>query len=173
MALLLFGATVGCGGVTTTATSRDGGIHGEVDEVSDGGRTSNCTKDSDCTAGQNGRCVTGRLEHQCSYDGCYVDGDCTGGGVCLCGRSAASSNGANHRTLKAGCRVDSDCGPNDVCSPSFDSGCGAYGGTFGYFCHTPEDTCANDSEFMSEPGGYCAFDYRVGKWACGCTQCAG
>jgi hypothetical protein len=89
----------------------------------DGGTSSSvicdCTMDSDCTKGPNGRCgqwipppVLG-----CSYDECFQDSDCDGGAPCECRPSNASS--ASNMCIHGGnCTVDSDCGPGGYCSPS-------------------------------------------------------
>jgi hypothetical protein len=48
--------------------------------------------------------------------------------------------------------VDSDCA-SGYCSPSVGS-LGTFYGIQGYYCHTPKDTCSNDSDCGG--GGYCA-----------------
>jgi hypothetical protein len=80
------------------------------------------------------------------------------------------------------CQVDSDCGPGGFCSPSrFDinssvDAIGVLGGGMilsGYFCHTSEDYCVNDSdcdtiECVSEQGCQsvdCAYSTEE-RWDC-------
>jgi hypothetical protein len=130
-----------------------------------------CTKNADCTAGENGRCVgNGHSGYQCSYDTCFSDADC-GAAVCAC----ATSDGANH-CLTANCHVDTDCpsiGGNvtGFCSPSLGS-CGNYSGTVGYFCHTADDECTNDAD-CGGASAYCQYERTIGHWRCSTTQCAG
>ncbi|HEX3851869.1 MAG TPA: hypothetical protein VHW01_12940 [Polyangiaceae bacterium] len=131
-----------------------------------GGAECQCTQDSDCTAGQNGRCQPrspGPAGLQCSYDYCHNDDGCPQSSVCEC-RPDAGSQIANYCTKPGTCRVDSDCGVGGFCSPSQ---AGQWCGTL-YFCHTPGDTCLNDSDCPSagiSPG--CNFDLTSRHWACG------
>jgi len=78
-----------------------------------------CTSDSDCTEGTNGRC--GRWIPPpvlaCSYDECFQDSDCEGGALCGC-RPSSSSSAPNVCVKGGNCTVDSDCGPGGYCSPS-------------------------------------------------------
>lgn len=136
-----------------------------------------CSSDSDCTEGINGRCYNSRFETVCSYDTCFSDSEC-GDSACICrgGSGGVGSFGAN-RCIGGGCQTDSDCGAGGFCSPSFGD-CGDFGGTVGYFCRTCEDECLNDSDCTEETGpfgggGYCAFNPAVGHWACSYSQCAG
>ena len=139
-----------------------------------------CQMDSDCvdgTKGQNGRCVFSRIGAICSYDECFDDSTC-GGKVCLCRPSGETSATvqANHCLVQGGCRTDSDCGSGGACSPSF-STCGAYTGVVAYYCHTPTDSCLDDSDCPAVDGGggpgYCMFSPEGGKWICGYSQCVG
>jgi hypothetical protein len=60
--------------------------------------------------------------------------------------------------------VDAVCGVGGFCSPSqYGQWCGTV-----YYCHTPADTCLNDSDCPSVgvyPG--CNFDPAMQHWACG------
>lgn len=147
-----------------------------------------CSEDSDCAAGKNGRCERGFL-FQCSYDECFVDSDCAGKAPCGC-RESGQSGVSNVCLTSGNCRVDGDCGPNGYCSPSalrlcgcpstelcpdsaacFDlagtrvpcGGCGDSCG-HGYFCHTPDDTCLDDSDCCGE--GSCNYDSVRHRWDC-------
>jgi hypothetical protein len=132
---------------------------------------SNCSSDADCTAGANGRCIdyNGPIPtcypNTCSYDTCFSDSDCPKDQPCLC-RGSADSNVAN--TCKAGgnCAIDSDCGPGGECSPgSTQYWCGVPG----YFCHTAQDTCVNDSDCPANASGHaqeCDYDVQAGYFAC-------
>ena len=53
--------------------------------------------------------------------------------------------------------------------------CGAYAGTIGYQCHTPQDECTDDSDCASSTmgAGYCMHSPTVGHWVCGYGQCVG
>jgi hypothetical protein len=124
-----------------------------------------CMQDSDCTKGANGRCQgTGPIAGlECSYDECTTDQDCPTASACEC-RPDSSSQIANYCTKPGTCRVDSDCGAGGFCSPSQ---AGQWCGTL-HYCHTPQDTCLNDSDCASDgifPG--CNFDPASGHWACG------
>jgi hypothetical protein len=124
----------------------------------------NCTSDADCTQGKNGRCLAQgpAISYQCSYDQCFADTDCAASAPCLC-RSSAADPEPNVCATGSDCRVDSDCGPNGYCSPS---DCGYGLGT--YFCHTPADTCVDDSDCGGTTSNMrCLFDTTAKHWACG------
>jgi hypothetical protein len=156
----------------------------------DGGQppSGDCQKDSDCTKGVNGRCVVVRGCYMaCSYDECTQDSDCAGNVPCQC-RDSASSTASNWCLKNSNCRVDGDCGPGGYCTPSQLDGCmrmctvpcepgtHCYAGSTevpcwcgqscgaGYFCHTPCDSCTDDSD-CSEPGSACTHQ-PTGGWAC-------
>ena len=143
--------------------------------------TGTCKMDSDCvdgTMGQNGRCVPSRFGATCTYDRCFDDSTC-GGRVCLCrpdGETTASLR-VNGCLSEGNCRTDADCGAGGACSPSF-STCGAYTGVVAYYCHTPQDTCVDDTDCTGSDGGgggpgYCMFSPQGGLWLCAYTQCVG
>ena len=137
--------------------------NGELDEGED--QNGNGRLDS------NGRCVNSGRFAQCTYDECFNDEIC-GGTVCLC-RPEGSIR--NNRCLSRGnCLTDQDCGENGYCSPTLGN-CGNYGGVVGYFCHTPDDLCVNDSECMdSRMGpGSCRFISQNNRWECEYTECVG
>jgi hypothetical protein len=129
-----------------------------------------CNQDSDCTMGQNGRCLVrtfGARVTYCSYDACFADSDCAGNVPCDC--RASPSSDPNVCGTGSNCRVDSDCGPCGFCSPS-DNGsiCGDHDTE--YFCHTGSDTCVDDSDCAPSDTG-CNFDPQTAHWAC-ITQCS-
>jgi hypothetical protein len=74
------------------------------------------------------------------------------------------------------CLVDSDCGPGGYCSPSTGS---CYVNPGPYYCHTPMDTCINDSDCPSVDAGTsscpvltsCAYDPDAGHWGCSNSVC--
>jgi len=121
-----------------------------------------CTRDSDCTAGTNGRCLQyggPACNYHCSYDDCSSDSDCSAHAPCAC-RTSSSDTGANSCATASNCRIDADCGPGGLCSASQ---CGQ-----GYFCHTPKDSCLDDSDCAS---GTCNFDLTSQAWLCtGCIN---
>ena len=131
------------------------------------GPPSSCRGDSECTAGSNGRCVLeggGVAICQCSYDTCTSDSQCTTGGPCACHGSNYLTGG--NTCVPGNCRVDSDCGAGGYCSPSRgESNCG---GLDGYFCHTPSDTCVDDSDCPSGTGGpqMCVHRSSTSRWEC-------
>jgi hypothetical protein len=122
-----------------------------------------CTQDAYCTAGMNGRCISPNFPGPaggsgCSYDACFSDSDCPNNVPCKC-RKQATDNAPNYCASESNCRIDSDCGSNGFCSPSVLDITGAVAGSvgFGYFCHTPQDACLNDSDCdpsdcLSSPG---------------------
>jgi hypothetical protein len=137
-----------------------------------------CTSDAQCTSGENGRCMIERVGGICTYDGCFADTDCTGDNattkspVCEC---ETDYTGANTCLGEGNCRVDADCGSSRYCSPTFGT-CGHYSGIVGYYCHTAEDECVDDSDCASDgdvPGGYCAFLPEIGHWKCSTSECVG
>jgi hypothetical protein len=137
-----------------------------------------CMTDSECNdGGQNGRCLPGgRIAGcQCTYDTCFADADCHGGGPCDCraGAGIAGPGFSATNICKGGdCRTDRDCGPGGYCSPTL-GGCGAYGGVTDYRCHTPKDKCVDDSDCQAQGGGDCRYEPTSGAWTCQTSQCAG
>jgi hypothetical protein len=129
----------------------------------DGGISLACVQDSDCTAGQNGRCLPTpgvACAPECSYDTCQSDQNC-GGTACLC-RTSGSDSTAN-TCAQGNCAVDSDCGPSGYCSPSgLLDACG-----IGYYCHTASDACVDNASCPSGQG--CSFDPHTLAWACAVT----
>lgn len=146
-----------------------------------------CDDDSQCTdGGTNGRCLLysgGQVRGSaCTYDTCFSNTDCKsmGGGPCVCGVAATGTTtsgqqvneGRTANTCAAGnCQVDSDCATG-YCSPTYDTTCGPRDGYVGYYCHTPNDECDNDSDCTMPPSGpgsasgYCTYQTTVGKWTC-------
>ena len=110
---------------------------------------------------------------------CSTDDDCekqdtdplstrVGAGPCTCGEK-----GEVNACLWGNCRTDADCGSNGFCSPSRDFDCG-YEGTPGYYCHTGDDRCVNDSDCVTDAGtqsAQCRYDPNTNRWACTSTQC--
>jgi len=136
-----------------------------------------CLQDGDCTAGLNGRCeqvAPAACEYACTYDRCSSDADCSGNLPCGC-RETSSSTTANACTTAGDCRVDADCGRGGSCSPSLvgtpgtcigtvcQSSCPSVNCGHGYFCHTPKDSCVDDSDC---PVGACTFDVTGQSWLC-------
>jgi hypothetical protein len=139
-----------------------------------------CTEDSECTEGLNGRCISPNVlgplgGSGCSYDTCFSDSDCSENVPCQCRRSAEDSF-PNYCVTGSNCRLDSDCGPGGFCSPSLlDIDSSIYGGAaeFGYFCHTPEDECRNHSDCAEAPcelpscgSTACGFNGESNRWVC-------
>jgi hypothetical protein len=145
-----------------------------------------CTQDADCTTGINGRCFeVGPMAcmTDCSYDTCFSDSDCPSNQPCEC-RQSASDSTANQCETGGNCRIDADCGQGGYCSPSQVNNfclcpspalcgpgtscspgpcaCGDSCG-HGYFCHTPVDTCVDDSDC---DGATCNYDTVNNRWSC-------
>ncbi len=127
-----------------------------------------CSMDSQCAdAGPNGRCTLnngGVAACFCTYDSCADDKACSQGETCACHGSPYTGGQGNH-CVPGNCRVDADCGTGGWCSPSYTTnGCGSIGG---YYCHTPQDKCVNDSDCPMTMGpATCSFDTGLGYWAC-------
>jgi hypothetical protein len=155
---------------TACPTDRDAGM-----PITDGPPGA-CTKDADCTAGANGRCLfNASLTPACSYDQCVKDGDCGGASVCAC--RSDSAYGANV-CFAGNCKVDLDCGARGWCSgsaTSFAPSCltDIAPGSIGFFCHTPADTCTNDEDCpaSSSFAQKCIFDVAALHWVCVSQKC--
>jgi hypothetical protein len=98
--------------------------------------------------------------------------------VCSCeGQTFGYAHQSQGNTcISSNCHTDADCGAGFFCSPTVDASCGSFYGVQGFYCHTCQDTCVNDSDCAAgagSPAGYCAFDPSVGHWACGYGACAG
>jgi hypothetical protein len=132
-----------------------------------GGPPGTCSRDSDCTAGTNGRCIVsgfGAQQLACSYDACASDTDCAGT-ACVCRSSATDTRPNVCGSSQSDCRVDSDCGPNGYCSPTESSGSYCYGTLTMFACHTPQDECIDDADCVAE--GACNYDTTLKRWKCG------
>ena len=126
---------------------------------------SQCTRHADCTEGTNGKCVNGigmaGMIYSCVYDQCATDADCDAGMVCHCNGSTPA------RCLSFGnCQTDADCGGGGVgyCSPSMGWDCGGYHTIDSYHCHTPADSCMDDTDCTGRD--YCNYDEYDGRWKC-------
>lgn len=145
---------------------------------------STCMVASDCTAGLDGNCrmglVGGSEACTCIYDDCLTDNDCATGTACSCdaNRGGAGASGNPTSCVPSGCRLDADCGPGGFCSPSQRLGAQSRCGSpvTGFYCHTPDDECGNDSDC---PGSaslapICLYSLEVGHWVCSMVgPCAG
>jgi hypothetical protein len=121
-----------------------------------------CSVDSDCTMGASGRCnenMGGALFCRCTYDTCQHDSDCTTGETCGCHGADLNGGDSNH-CVPSNCHIDADCGAGGYCSPTPGS-CGVLGG---YYCHTPSDTCVDDTDCTGIEA--CAYDTTAGHWSC-------
>lgn len=124
-----------------------------------------CTKDADCSAGLNGRCLAHNepCDTACSYDECLTDSDCAGA-PCLC-RSSAADTVKNQCLPGSNCKTDSDCGSCGYCSADAEPvGLDCRVESVSYVCHTARDQCADDDDC---DGGFCAYDGRLAAWVCG------
>jgi len=123
-----------------------------------------CTKDSDCAAGTNGRCmahlVYGGSLPWCRYDDCFVDADCGAGRACVC-------DPQGNACVQAGCHVDADCGAGGWCSLSTTTHPCWVDIPDGYFCRTPRDACVEDSDCGPPDRNHCSYSKELRHWACG------
>lgn len=125
-----------------------------------------CSSDGQCTdGGADGRCLNsggGPAGCFCTYDACQMDTDCPTGQLCVCHDSPYSYGG--NTCMPGNCRVDSDCGVGGYCSPAHGttSNCGYVSG---YYCHTRQDDCTNDSDCG---GGLevCTWSSADSRWTC-------
>jgi hypothetical protein len=129
--------------------------------------TFDCSSDTQCTdGGANGRCTNGAggiASCLCTYDTCTVDTDCPSGQLCVCHGSDRAYGG--NTCMPGNCRVDSDCGQGGYCSPSPGGACGYY--VSGYYCHTSNDACVNDSDCSdSGLGKSCVWSKDDARWEC-------
>ena len=156
------------------ATSCGASGSGAIACMSPAGTTGDCSVSSDCTAGTNGRCLTGRGPCLCSYDACSSDTTCGPGKLCECG-GGTGNNAASNRCVVADCYTDSDCGTGQFCAPALDELCGNYIGVTAYRCTTPKDRCRVDADCQGDGGSfaYCNYSSELGHWACTTTLCAG
>lgn len=127
-----------------------------------------CSSDSDCPSNQPCECRASTSSSQpnaCVTEGdCRVDADCGAGGYCspsLVGISG-SCVGA------AACWPDAGGGSCSMYTPATGwvdvpclcpVSCG-----HGYFCHTPNDACIDDSD--CEAGKSCNYDTEAKHWSC-------
>jgi hypothetical protein len=124
--------------------------------------------DADCTEGENARCSSSDSGGYCSADQCFDDAGCRFGGPCDC---EGAPLGTGNTCLPGNCKTDADCGPGGYCSPN-PRRCLAFGGVAGYYCHTPQDTCIDDSDCAaSYPTAACFYDGGAGRWACAEDEC--
>jgi hypothetical protein len=62
--------------------------------------------------------------------------------------------------------VDADCGGGaySYCSQGYGWDCGSYRPLGDYYCHTPQDTCMDDSDCTGQD--FCNYDVVDGRWEC-------
>jgi hypothetical protein len=133
-----------------------------------------CTTDADCSDyfSMKGTCDGG----SCNFDVCTTDSDCSSNEVCNCQAQGGPPDLYPNTCLGGNCRVDADCGAGFFCSPSYDITCpGVQPG--GYYCHTCQDECTNDSDCnRTNPTGsaainVCMVDDAAGYWLCVYSPC--
>jgi hypothetical protein len=123
-----------------------------------------CAENSQCTKGTNGRCQDGLAALcWCAYDTCTDDSACSTGEVCAC-HGSPYADGAGNTCVPGNCRVDADCGPAGYCSPAH--GTGNCGDVTGYYCHTPSDTCIDDTDCSNNGETACTWSSASSNWTC-------
>jgi hypothetical protein len=130
-----------------------------------GGPSGECSQDDQCTMGTMGRCINdGPLPGcRCTYDSCAGDGACGAGEVCAC-HGSSYTQGAGNTCVPGNCRVDSDCGSHGYCSPTTSST--TCGSVTGYYCHTPDDQCVDDSDCGGAGFDICGWSTTDSRWEC-------
>lgn len=132
-----------------------------------------CSNDGDCgDAGTNGRCAgsLGLKGCGCTYDRCGGDIDCPSGQTCAC-HGLTYLFGLGNSCVPGNCRVDADCGSGGYCSPSPALPCNMNGSDqycqgVGYYCHTAQDQCVDDSDCQGAGFPGCVYDPPSGHWQC-------
>jgi hypothetical protein len=161
------------GGRPTSVACTEVRPPGHLPQSVDGGA---CAADSDCDAGEAGRCGSRTKEAVCTYNACSTDDDCTGAtSVCGCGVGWARQNLC---LSNSNCRTDSDCAGGERCvlsdPPVFRAGGGPENGNevgginysgdaLGYFCTTPNDDCNCPNEGSSD---ICIYNLNTKRWVC-------
>lgn len=102
-----------------------------------------CTTDAECTAGPNGKCVTGNGQIgpycDCVY-ACATDADCKAEEACVCKEQSR----LGHATCApATCRVDADCESGRCGVSAYHNGCGI---EVAQACRSSADQCASDAD---------------------------
>ena len=176
---------------SSCSTTRAPGMQGDGGAATDGGLGAQCTSDSQCTSGVNGRCLPltgGQVALPqgvgvCTYDECSSATPCASGNICVCGTEDGALGRTANTCLPSNCSSDSSCGTGGYCSPTYDTTCGPYDGIVGYYCHEAAneclvDECVNDKDCTGKDGGggnagYCAWNPTSSKWTCAYSVCSG
>jgi hypothetical protein len=141
----------------------------EVGSTGDASAVS-CASDAECMLDGESIVPQHCIAQQCGVDECFVDSDCGSDRLCVC--SADDGGGLRlpvNRCVAAQCHVDADCGAGAYCSPSR----GYCGSVDGFYCHTSEDTCVDESTDCSCGGNACVYAPPVGHFVCGTNICSG
>jgi hypothetical protein len=113
-----------------------------------------------------GPCGQGLVPH----DACLTDADCGPGSACVCQTPGVQGCGVpptyGNACVPSNCRTGADCSPCAVCREQY-----VCGKVTGYFCATPGDECAGDSDCPSAEPGAC--QYQNGRWSCQSVGCPG
>jgi hypothetical protein len=126
-----------------------------------------CFSDSDCPSNQPCGCRASASDNRANScltgSNCRIDTDCGLGGYCspsqvgnLCGCMSTAfckpdAGGACYVGGPGGSWTQVPCACGDSCG-------------HGYFCHTPQDTCVDDSDCTG--GNACNFDLPSQTWTC-------
>lgn len=108
----------------------------------------------------------GALECSCTYATCAGDSSCPTGQTCACAGSPYTG-GSDNTCVQGNCRVDADCeGGSGYCSPALNAN--SCGSILGYYCHTPNDQCVNDTDCQDTTMGpqVCTYAPTDGRWEC-------
>jgi hypothetical protein len=174
---------------STTCAARAATTSVDPSACGDAGEFS-CASDADCSETSAGFCYVGNCYSECLSDACHADSECPSGQMCAC----IATGNACIAIAQGSCLTDSDCGACGFCSLNLvecgmshkfcgDVGsCEGYAGiadgwvstgcnsfcsgrcTQGYFCHTPQDNCTDDSD--CGVASHCAFASVFQSWMC-------
>lgn len=141
-----------------------------------------CTRDADCTAKPDGRCARlGDGFYQCTYNECFVDGECATSEACACGVGALGANVC----VAAACHADADCGAGS-CVPTPTSCSSSESSDFfapfpvTYQCTSDGDACDEDADCQPctpdkdprcDNPGWCRWDAGTQRRVCAYSQC--
>lgn len=127
-----------------------------------------CTTDAECTAGTNGKCISGmgQIGSYCGCEyACASDADCKADQACVCKEQAK----VGHSTCApASCRTDADCDSGRCGVSSHHNGCGT---EVALACRSSADRCASDADCGERPCRVSSRGEGTPVWECQTSVC--